>query len=108
MTDQPKQLDMFAGEAKRDEALANVQRGAETWVARVIDLIRMAPRGTELTTDGLWVGARALGLKVAEPRAMGAALNNARKLGLVEATGVYRKSERPECHARPILVWRRR
>lgn len=105
MTDQ---LDMFEATIARDVALRNVEAGAPLWVARIVDVIRSTTRGREFTTDDLWTVAAALGLKVGEPRAMGAALANAKRVGLIEPTGVYRKSSRKECHARPVLVWRRR
>lgn len=103
-----EQLDMFEAGVRRDAALRDVEAGAEKWVAAIVDIVRRLASGYEFTTDQLWQVAIALGMKVGEPRAMGAVLNNARRVGLVEATGNYRKSERPECHARPVLVWRRR
>ena len=102
------QLGLALGEAKRDEAIARAKTNAEVWCTRIIELIRTSPSGTEFTTDDLWATCERLGLKVDEPRAMGAAVRMAALRGLVESTHTYRKSERPACHARPVLIWRRR
>ncbi|HEY6032786.1 MAG TPA: hypothetical protein VIV58_00965 [Kofleriaceae bacterium] len=102
------QLGLMLGEERRDEAIKRAHVNAEAWCERIAELIRAMPPGTEFTTDDLWITCERLGLKIREPRAMGAAVRIAGTRGLVESTHTYRKSERPECHARPVLIWRRR
>lgn len=88
----------------RDAALAAVERGAPAgWLHLAGEAIReVAATGRPFTTDTIWdrVG------KPPEPRAMGAAIRAAMKAGLIEATGGYEQSSRPEAHARPVKVWR--
>jgi sialic acid synthase SpsE len=96
------------GEIARDDAIEKVEGNAEVWCRRVLDLIRAMPKGHIFTTDDLWASTTALGLVVHEPRAIGAVMKAAAKCGIAESTQRYTKSKRVECHARPILFWRRR
>jgi hypothetical protein len=61
--------------------------------------------GAEFTTDDVWAY---LVSTTHEPRAMGAVMRQAVRDGFIESTGRYIKSKRPECHMRPILVYRGR
>jgi len=100
------QLDIFAARAARDEALTVVDAGAPAdWKAAALDAVRhLARMLPEFTTDDVWVRLR--GNAPAEPRALGAVMQHARALGLIEPTDRIRTSARPECHARPVRVWR--
>jgi len=91
------------GELLRDLAIANAEAANTSWVDMAFAVIAALPPGTEFTTDDLWLHLD----RPREPRAMGAAMVRASKRSLVEATGVYVKSKRAECHARPVAVWRR-
>lgn len=95
-----------SGELARDVAIDKVERHAPAdWLRRTYRLIEDMTRGRTFTTDDLWA---ALGPDVPhEPRAMGAVIRDARLRALITPTGAYKKSSRPECHARPILVWMR-
>lgn len=92
------------GLALRDKAIERTRAANVGWVANVVSWIRLRTRGDTFTTDDLW----AVFAHPPEPRAMGAAIKAARVEGLIIAEGVYRKSTRAECHARPVAVWRRR
>jgi hypothetical protein len=93
--------------AARDQALALVEQGAPSgWMTHATGLIRQMTTGAVFTTDDLWYR---LGKHVPpEPRAMGAVIHNAHRGGMIEPTGIYRRSSRVECHARPVAVWVRR
>lgn len=60
----------------------------------------------EFTTDEIWSHLDTLDCKTGESRALGAVMRNAAKDGLCVSTGRFVKSNRPECHSRPICVWR--
>lgn len=75
-------------------------RAAEYTVERLIR------RGDDFTTDDVWQLMRETGLSTPEPRALGAIIRQATKSRRIISTGTYRKSMRPECHRRPLAVWR--
>lgn len=87
----------------RDHAIDRLSTTHGEFCRAVIDHIRSFSTGHEFTTDDLWRDRA----KVSEPRAMGAAIRDAARAGLIESTRKYVPSWRSECHARPILVWRR-
>lgn len=104
-------------EVEGDRAIERVARGRTTpeWFGHAHKAVRRVARSLDtFTTDDVWceleVGARIRGFDPAppEPRAMGAVMRWAVREGWCVATEDYRRSERPECHARPLLVWRSR
>ena len=96
---------LFDAEEARDEALARVEAGAGDWVQRARDAVTMVALARfDFTTDDVW---DALGEdRPAEPRALGAVMKQLAAEGRIRATGEYRKSQRVDCHARPVAVWR--
>jgi hypothetical protein len=100
----PLQTSLFAGESARDEAVANLDLAYDGWIDSVIKIILSIPIYQTFTTDYLWEQVETT---PNEPRAMGAVMTRAKKEGLVSSTGKYIKSRRPECHARPVMIWRR-
>lgn len=58
------------------------------------------------TTDQVWEFLDQRDISCHEPRALGALIRQAQAQGKIVATGEYRKSERSECHGRPVMVWR--
>lgn len=94
-----------AGDAARDAGVACVAGANRSWVDRAVAVIRALPTGANFTTDIVW--ARVKG-GTTDPRAMGAAVIQARAEGLIESTGEYERSGRPACHSRPVAVWRRK
>ena len=100
----PLQTSLFAGESARDEAVANLDLAYDGWIDSVIKIILSIPIYQTFTTDYLWEKVETT---PNEPRAMGAVMTRAKKEGLVSSTSKYIKSRRPECHARPVMIWRR-
>ncbi|MFZ4431659.1 MAG: hypothetical protein ACOYOQ_00530 [Microthrixaceae bacterium] len=101
-----EQLNLLDGPALRDEALARVNRNADTdWkaVARTV-VAALAAAGEPFTTDEVWGALDAQGVETHERRALGAIITAAARDGKIERVG-FRVSTRPECHARPITVW---
>ena len=107
MSDGAFQQDFFkTAEEARDEAIARLDENHDLWIEKfAIPAIREAlnRKGGFITTDDVWT---VLGLVVPpEKRAMGAAMTRARRQRIIRPTSTYRKSKRPECHARPVRVW---
>lgn len=100
----PLQISMFGGEHARDEAIANLEAAYDGWINSVLKIISSIPDQQTFTTDYLW---EQVDSEPKEPRAMGAVMTKAKKDGLISATGNYIKSRRAECHARPVMIWRR-
>jgi hypothetical protein len=67
---------------------------------------RLIHQGTYFTTDDVWELLKESGLTTPEPRALGSVIRQFAKDRQIVATGSYRKSIRPECHRRPLAVWR--
>ncbi len=105
MVKPPAALEM---EAIVDDAIARSERGANPewldaarWVVR-----KLAAQRSEFSTDDIWFRLSEMGVVTRERRAMGAVIRWAVKEGIIEPTGVYRKSFRRVCHGRPLAVWR--
>lgn len=94
---------MFA-EIKRDNAIERVERATpKEWKDSALAVLKeLAMTTEELTTDDLWSRLD----HPPEPRAMGAIMRRAQKAGWITPTNRIETSARPECHARPIRVWR--
>ena len=98
----------LTGEELQVEALVRVERNANAeWLQVaflcVIDVARIM---RTFTTDDVWQRVGLLGVTTHEPRAMGAVMRRAVREGLCVPTDRYEKSARPECHARPVRIWR--
>jgi hypothetical protein len=65
----------------------------------------LAARFDEFTTDEVW---EELGpeVRVGDPRGISAVMQEAAKEGLISRTKRDRPSTRPECHHRPVRIWR--
>ena len=68
-------------------------------------LVNLALTTSEFTTDDLWDRLN-LVPGPEERRELGSIVTCAKTLGIIAETGLYRKSLRPECHSRPIPVWK--
>jgi len=67
---------------------------------------RLVRQGTYFTTDDVWELLKESGLSTPEPRALGSVIRLFARDRQIVATGSYSKSTRPECHRRPLAVWR--
>ena len=109
MTDHPSLFDPVAAVEARDEAIGRVDRNADpAWKQQAHSIVRtVAARLDELTTDDVWQAMIHAGVTMPhEPRALGAVMQSAARQNLIAATDRVRQSQRPECHARPVRVWR--
>ena len=92
------------GAQLRDEAVARVERNADQrWIEMAQMIVRrLSARSGRFTTDDIWVRVGT----PREPRAMGAVMTWARRQKIAEPTDTFTPSSRPECHRRPIRIWR--
>lgn len=106
-----EQLSLTDAESRRDDAIARAERHAlQEWKDTTMQIIKvLAIAYPTFTTDDVWLELnRTPHVGTHEPRALGSMMRAAYKLGWVAPTDQYVKSRRPECHARPVKVWRSR
>jgi len=99
---------MFADtvEMATAEAIERADEHADPeWKEQARRAIERAAALGEFTTDDVWLQLEGVEAPH-EPRALGALIREARKNGLIVATGRYRKSSRVECHGNPKMIWR--
>ena len=86
-----------------DEAIHRVAANApEGWIDSAVNAIRhLALTRTNINSDDIWP----LVVAPPEPRAMGAAFQEAARRGIIRKTDRVVASRRPECHGRPIAIW---
>jgi hypothetical protein len=104
-----EQLDFFAkrGEELRDSGIQKADEHADPkWRRDALATVRRCAESRSLfTTDLVWEHMES---ETHEPRAMGAVMLRAQKLGWIQPSENWELSRRPECHRRPIRVWRSR
>ena len=103
----PIRRPLSASEAKR-QAIERVRAHADpNWMVRARRAVmQVALAKGVFTSDDVWA---VLGDdRPPEPRALGAVLTQLAHDLKIEPTSDYRDSDRPECHGRPVRVWRRR
>lgn len=110
-TDKKRQLMLVPAEQARDEAIQQVARNAEDWIRDAVQAVRAICQargpGGSFTTDAVWATLELWNVDPpVEPRALGAAMMRAKKLGLCVPTSMTVKSVRVDCHARPLRIWR--
>ena len=89
------------------EAVARVERNADSeWLLWAERAVVEAAADNRFTTDDVWHLLDAWRVEAPhEPRALGAVMRRMARVGVIRSTGEYVKSERVECHGRPIVVW---
>ena len=103
-------LDRRRGEVLRERAIRRVERNADAvWKEDAYKAaVAVARKNETFTTDEIWSLLGGVGDGTHEGRAMGAVMRRVASTGVAQATGEIRLSERPECHRRPLRVWRSR
>lgn len=98
-------FDLELGGALKAQSIDKVEDHADDeWKALARQaVLTVAKQRHEFCTDDIW---RELGVKPAEPRAMGAVMRHAARSGLCEKTNRVTDSAIPSCHRRPVAVWR--
>ena len=96
------------GAAAKQAAIAQVGQSADpVFKAAAVRAIRdLCTRQQELTADDVWMALERSGAtQTHEPRALGAVMQYAARLGLIVATDRWQESVLPQRHARPVRVW---
>lgn len=95
-------------EAARDAGLTKVRRGMtpEENAALRKAMATVVLGRTTFTSDHVWAELESLGVKIREPRALGALIEIMRRTNMIAPAGEFRPSTRKECHGRRIQVWR--
>lgn len=99
-----------AAVAARDEAIDRVEKNSDPdWAeAAYLACCLVAEEQPLFTSDNVWMKLATLFPQYSthEPRAMGAVLRRAAKENKICGTDDYVKSNRPECHHRPQMIWK--
>lgn len=95
-------------ELQTDAAVNRAGNNADiTWLNEARSAVKiLCKQGNDFTTDDVWDLLQGVNAFTHEPRALGAIIREMSKTGAIYSTGGYRKSIRPECHRRPLAVWR--
>lgn len=97
------QLPPPTGAELRDKAIQQVAANApDGWIDQAVNAIRHVTLTRRfITSDDIWPLVTA----PPEPRALGAAFQEASRRGIIRKTDRVIASARPACHGRPIAVW---
>jgi hypothetical protein len=103
-------FDAVKGEDLRDEAIEQVGNNAPSFKETALAAIEhCSVHKASFTTDDVWFElSQRSALPPREPRAMGAAMRQAEKAGLIRPLPEWKLSSRAICHRRPLRVWVRR
>jgi hypothetical protein len=71
-------------------------------------LVKVARSKKTFTTDDIWAGMAKSTPEgfLLDPRTLGGFMLEAARGGTIKATSGYKPSKRPECHKRPVRVWK--
>lgn len=107
MNQQPDLFSAAEGSRRRDAAIDRVGGNANAgFVAEARVAIKRAMLLGTFTTDDVWAGINPAHV-THERRALGAVMRQLQRSGDIVPTDQYVPSLRPECHRRPVRVWRR-
>jgi hypothetical protein len=103
-------FEAYITEAKinRDRAMGKVGRVNVDFVNDAIRTIEIvASRRRDFIVDQVWdqMVREDFAAMPTDNRAMGVAIREARKLGIIRPSGHFRASAQPQCHANPRRVW---
>ena len=91
------------------QAINKVERNAnEQWVSTAMFIILyLSKEHTQFTADMVWSEFKHYPtIKTHEPRAMGAVMRKAQKIGLISRTSFFVNSNRTSCHNGPKRIWK--
>lgn len=110
VNDEAKQFTLGCdlGEKQKNEGIEAAYRGADTeWKRAAIECLqRMIKTQKYVTSEDVVLELNKRGITTSENRAMGAIMQSFSRAGLIESTGQFTTSRRPECHKSPVRVWR--
>jgi hypothetical protein len=90
-----------------DEATERAGEHADqNWVMAALSIVHELYKvRTRFNSDDVWKSLKHFDASTKEPRALGAILSKAASTGWCKNTFQFTKSQRPECHRRPIPIW---
>lgn len=99
--------------ARQEKQTAREYQGADRdWLARGLEIVRRlavsAGEGSLFTSDDIWARIPQGTASTREPRMLGAIMRAAQFRKIADPTAEYQRSTRPECHGRPVRVWKGR
>jgi hypothetical protein len=104
----PNLFDYAAAQSAKAEAIARVDAHADddwaTAARRAVGWLALTQY--TFTTDDVWHALEGRTEATHEPRALGAVMKRVASLGYCEPTEQWQQSSRPDCHGRPVRVWR--
>lgn len=101
-----EQQNLFEAIRQRDEAIARVEANADLgWANEARHAVKRCMLLGTFTTDDVWASMHER-YHTHERRALGAVMKRLQREGAIRPTGEWQASARPECHGRPIRVWR--
>jgi hypothetical protein len=107
---QPSLFDEPLAIALAEQAIERVGLNADQlWAIEALKVVEMLSiERHDFTTDDVWEWMNQLHptMTTHEPRAMGAIMRRASQSRLCVPTERYINSMRPECHRRPLRVWK--
>jgi hypothetical protein len=107
---QPSLFDEPLAIALAEQAIERVGLNADQlWAIEALKIVEMLSiERHDFTTDDVWEWMNQLHptMTTHEPRAMGAIMRKASQSRLCVPTERYINSMRPECHRRPLRVWK--
>ena len=93
------------GKRLREQGIASVKAAHADWVAYAgVELFQLCQEQQEFTSEDLWL--RVSRDDVAEPRAMGAVMNNGRRAKMCERTDRVTEAKRAARHRGTVRIWR--
>lgn len=93
------------GAALRDQGMGRVEAANPEWIGIARNVLVKAARSVEfLTVEYLWPELEGYG--VSDRRALGPVMRWGSRNGFIEPTNQHELADRPECHRRPLRVWR--
>lgn len=107
-TSQPDNLlDFGAAQEAKVEAVARVESHANArWLTTARQAVGwLALTQPSFTTDDVWRVLAGRDASTHEPRALGAVMKQAARLGYCTASETWQQSARSDCHGRPVRVW---
>lgn len=97
----------FSQEEEKEMAIERSGEHAEpSWKRKALEIVMdLCTKRREFTSDEVWAELSRHEEHTKEPRALGAIMRQAAKMGICRAIG-YAKSERRERHSGVVSVWR--
>lgn len=106
MSNQGSLFDPEEGDRRRDDGMARAERGTDPAFAAEADSIIRA-FVVPFYGDDVWEILHRRGIPFPrEPRALGPIFRRLQLAGLIEPTGIYRRTLRPSAHRSPQRQWR--